>query len=204
MTKEDMRKLAIDWGDLELAFDNSFFEFSHYLDTETGEVLVVTEDARRELEQIYEEFYDPDHPEAFKLEDVLSQVNLPEWQKNDVRTADFVEGHYGSRVIAVPDRPTYEAYNEMQDFIYTITNSRLQERLLHATRGRGAFGRFKAILGQYPAELDRWFAFEEEQEQKRILAWLESHAIVPAEISQEAKNKNKHRRAVAFAAQNAR
>ena len=38
-----MRKLAINWVELELAFDNSSYEFAYYLDTETGKVLVVTD-----------------------------------------------------------------------------------------------------------------------------------------------------------------
>jgi len=98
-----MKKLAIDWAELAMAFDNSGWEMSHHLDTETGQVIMVTEDANQQLEQIYEEFYDPDDPDAFDLEHALSQVDLRDWQKEDVKTADFIEQHYGRRVIAIPD-----------------------------------------------------------------------------------------------------
>ena len=83
----------------------------------TGRVLTVTEEANQQLEEIYEEFYDPGDPDAFDMELALTQVDLPDWQKEVVKTADFVEQHYGSRVIAIPDTPSYEGYNEMQDFI---------------------------------------------------------------------------------------
>ena len=36
-----MKKLALDWTELKLAFDNSDFEFDYYLDTETGQILLV-------------------------------------------------------------------------------------------------------------------------------------------------------------------
>lgn len=49
-----MKKLSIDWGELSLAFDNSFWGASYYLDTETGQVLTVTDEANQQLEQIYE------------------------------------------------------------------------------------------------------------------------------------------------------
>ena len=114
-----MKRLALDWGELSMAFDNSFWEMNYYLDTETGQVLVVTDEASRELEQIYEEHYDPDNPDAFDIELALSQSRLRDWQQEDVKTADFVEAHYGRRVIAIPQSPSYDAYNEMQDFIAT-------------------------------------------------------------------------------------
>jgi hypothetical protein len=71
-----MKQLAIDWGDLALAFDSSFGEMSYYLDIETGQVLVVTDETRWAMEQIYEAQYDPDNPDAFDLETALSQSDL--------------------------------------------------------------------------------------------------------------------------------
>jgi hypothetical protein len=184
-----MKKLAIDWVELSTAFDSSGWEMSHYLDTETGQILTVTEDANQQLEQIYEEFYDPDDPDVFDMERALTQVDLPDWQKESVKTADFVEQHYGSRVIAIPDTPSYEGSNEMQDFIATIEDDRLYNRLLNAIQGRGAFGRFKAILEQHLAEQQRWYAFQENRLRERMLEWLESVEIEPIEVPQPAEVK---------------
>jgi hypothetical protein len=108
-----MKQLAIDWDDLSLAFDSSFGEISYYLDTETGQVLTVTDESRRKLEQIIEEYDNPGNPDAFDIEQALARADLRDWQKADVKTADYVETHLGSRVIAIADTLTYEAYDEM-------------------------------------------------------------------------------------------
>ncbi|MCL4267614.1 MAG: UPF0158 family protein [Anaerolineae bacterium] len=184
-----MKQLAIDWDDLTLAFDSSFGEMSHYLDTETGQVLTVTDEIRRALGQIYEGYYNPDNPDAFDMEQALAGADLRDWQKEDVRAADYVETHLGSRVIAIPNTLTYEAYDEMQDFIATIEEDRLYNQLCNATQGRGAFGRFRDILGQYLAEEQRWYAFQENRLRERILAWLAEEGIEPVAMSQPVEIK---------------
>lgn len=178
-----IKQLAIDWSELTLAFDSSSWQLSYYLDTETGQVLAMTDETRQELEQIYEEYFDEDNPDAFDIEAVLAQRDdLPGWQKEALVEADFVETHYGRRVIAIPDTPTYEAYNEMQEYIATIEDDRLYNRLLNATRGRGAFGRFRDILHQHPAVLQRWYAFQENRLRQRILEWLKEEGIEPVDV----------------------
>jgi hypothetical protein len=34
-----MKQVAIDWGELTMAFESSFWGMSYYLDTETGQVI---------------------------------------------------------------------------------------------------------------------------------------------------------------------
>lgn len=174
-----MKQLAIDWVELTTAFDNSYLEISHYLDTETGKVLVVTDEARWQLESIAEEYYDPDDPEAFDIDAVLAEIDLPDWQKADVLEALFVEQHYGRRVIAIPDTSSHDSYNEMQDFLLTIGDDRLQNQLLSAIQGKGAFGRFRNILRQHLAEQQRWYVYQENRLRQRILEWLEEEGIEP-------------------------
>jgi hypothetical protein len=184
-----MKQVAIDWGELTMAFESSFWGMSYYLDTETGQVLSVTDEARRWLEEINEEAFDPDNPDAFDIEAALTEVDLHDWQKNDVRTADFVEQYYGSRVIAIPQTTSYEAYDEMQDFIATIGDDRLYNQLVNATRGRGAFGRFRDILGQHLAEEQRWYAFQTNRQREEVLKWLETVGIEPIDVPRPAEVK---------------
>ncbi|HEX6384823.1 MAG TPA: UPF0158 family protein [Anaerolineae bacterium] len=174
-----MKKLPISRFPLEMAFDNSSWEMSYYLDLETGEVLVVTDEARRQLEAIYEEYYDPDAPEDFDMDAALAQSGLRDWQQQDVREADRVEAEFGSRVVAIPRVESHEAYDDMQRFIATIEDARLYNRLVYATQGRGAFGRFRDVLWEYAAERERWFAFKDARLQERIRDWLALHDIEP-------------------------
>ena len=53
-----MRQLKIDISDLEMAFEGWGDMITYYLDLETGEVLRITDDDQRLLEQIYADYYD--------------------------------------------------------------------------------------------------------------------------------------------------
>jgi hypothetical protein len=41
-----MKKLKVDWIELEVAFEDNSWEHSHFLDLETGEVLLVSDEDR--------------------------------------------------------------------------------------------------------------------------------------------------------------
>lgn len=181
-TGEKMKQLEIKWYELEDAFEAQSFEMAYYLDTETGEVLMILDEDRYHHQETYEKYADPDDMENFDIEAALAQSDLADWQKQQVLAVELVEAHSGGRVIAVPDRPNYEAYNEMQDFIYTIEDERLHNWLLDVTQGRGAFRRFRDVLERHPAERERWFAFRDNRLRQRILDWLEAAGIEPVEV----------------------
>ena len=185
-----MKRLNIDWGELEAAFANPYpWQMNYYLDIDTGHVLMVADETRSQLEQIYEAHFDPDAPEVFDIEAVLAQTDLPDWQKESVLTADLVEAHFGSRVISIPQTESHDAYDEMQDFIATIEDDRLHNRLQQAAQGRGAFSRFRDILGQHLAEEQRWYAFKENRANQHILEWLEGEGVEPINMPQFAEAK---------------
>jgi len=93
-----MKKVAINWDELSAAFDNSFPELSYYLDTETGEVILITEEAHQFVQELYEGEDDVDAPD-FDLDAVLARSNMPLWQQENIRQAVFVEAYFGGRVI---------------------------------------------------------------------------------------------------------
>jgi hypothetical protein len=173
---EPKRKLKTDLGELALAFDSGFGEAHHYLDLETGEVVMVTDDTRLELEIIREE-----SGENASLEAILDAQghDLPDWQKDALREALQVEMDSGSRYIAVPDRDSHEDYRDVEAFIEAVEDDHLRELLEVAIRGRGAFGRFKDVLARYPEAPERWFEFKDDRLRQRMLAWLDSEGIEP-------------------------
>jgi hypothetical protein len=63
-------------------------------------------------------------------------------------------------------------YGDMRDFIDTLSDRRLADRLADAIRGRGAFRRFKDALSEYPEEFSEWHVFAEERQRGRARAWL--------------------------------
>jgi hypothetical protein len=60
----------------------------------------------------------------------------------------------------------------MEEYIATVPDRRMQERLWRAIRGRGAFRSFKEAMDDDPRERDRWFEFKDAQARQRVLDWL--------------------------------
>jgi hypothetical protein len=158
-----MRKLKIDWMELEAAFQTSsggLVEMYHYLDLETGEVVMVTSEVTRYLEE------PPDE-------------DLADWMRHELQIAEQVEEGYGTRYIRIPEEDSHEGYRDMERFISTVRDDRLQDRLWRAIQGRGAFRYFKDVLADYPDERERWFAFKDRRIHERVADWLESEEIEP-------------------------
>lgn len=107
------------------------------------------------------------------------QYDCLEWERDALREAYQVETNYGPRFILEPKDDSAEAYRDMQDFVDTVKNKRLQELLWVALNGKGAFRRFKDVLTDYPDEKERWYDFKEARLAERVLEWLESEGIEP-------------------------
>lgn len=173
-----MRRLKIDLADLEMAFEMNFPNTDHYLDLETGELVLVTEDIRWQLEQILEDL-EATEEESASLAALLEQSDLPEMERVALLAAYQGEIWEGDRFLPVPQLESYEAYRHMEDFIGTVQDDRLRSRLWGAIQGRGAFRRFKDTLAGHSRERERWFAFKEERLRQEVLGWLASEGIEP-------------------------
>ncbi|MBN1660735.1 MAG: hypothetical protein JXA93_20230 [Anaerolineae bacterium] len=172
-----MKKLQVDLAELTMAFEDASLENSYFLDLETGKVIWISGDTSRELESIYEEADEPGVGEPVDLARVLQDDGVPVWQQQLLLEADQVERLYGTRYIRVPEADSHEAYRDMEAFISTVRDERLQNRLWQAIDGRGAFGRFKDVIAGDYREQKRWYAFRDAQIDARIVAWLEEEGI---------------------------
>lgn len=83
------------------------------------------------------------------------------------------------RWLPVDCRGSHDSYHDMETFIDTLADSHQADRLRIAIQGRGAFRRFKDILGRTPDELDRWYAFSEERQRGRARVWLADAGYQP-------------------------
>jgi Uncharacterised protein family (UPF0158) len=85
------------------------------------------------------------------------------------------------RWLHVWGRRSSGGYGDMADFIHTVSDSRLAERLRDAIRGRGAFSRFRDVLSGSSDEFTRWHAFADERQRGRARAWLagEGYCVAP-------------------------
>ena len=172
----DKRRLKIDFDALEDAVDNSFYELSYYLDLETGEVILVTEDTRDQLDSIT----DRTGMEAIEaVNEAIQNEMIPDWQRESLHEAALVEFDRNNRFVQVPPADSRDGYADMEAFIETVSQPRLQERLQTAIQGKGAFRRFKDVLESAPEERERWFEYRDKRLRQRVLDWLETEDIEP-------------------------
>lgn len=175
----EKRRLKVNMDDLTAVFELHFDEIQSYLDLQTGEVLQVNDETRRLLEMLYAELYTGEGERGMPLETLLAQhPEIEDWEKQALLEADRVEQGYGESIVAV-DPESYEDYDDMESFVYTVTDPRLANELEYAIRGRGAFRRFKDILARHPQVEAAWYAFKDARIRARVRDWLEAYGIEP-------------------------
>ncbi len=181
MAEASVRRLPIDLDELAFALHESdqLGTTRHYLDLDTGEIVMITDDMRAEAERISEGIPvdTADYEAAF--EEALASSDRADWMKDSIRLVETVEAGYGTRFITVPPVGSHEAYEDMADFIVTVTNRRTREHLAEAIAGKRPFRHFKDALENYPQERERWFAFSAERQRQRAVDWLESIGVTP-------------------------
>jgi hypothetical protein len=177
MMEEPKRKLKIDLGELALAFESGFGETSHYLDRETGKIILVTDDIRFQLQELWDRL--DDAPTLETALAALQDLDIADWEQELLSEALAIEMDSASRYIPVPNRSSHEGYQDMEVFIETVADEHLAELLAVAIQGRGAFRRFKDVLLRYPEERERWFRFNDQRMRQRVLQWLDSEGIEP-------------------------
>jgi len=161
-----MRSLPIDLSELLVAMDSgNSFEIHNYLDTKTGEILMISD-----------EFYHEDDDEDDEA------AELPEWQREEIETARKImndtEGHFEE----IPANESGESYRLMEEFIGSVEEERPRDLLSRAIDGKGAFRRFKDTLGEFPTLRERWFRFENERKLEWAREWLESIGLKSTSI----------------------
>lgn len=77
----------------------------------------------------------------------------------------------------IPKAESHEGYEDMVDFIATVTDEHLAELLEVAIDGKGAFRRFKDVLARYAEEQGRWFRFKDERCVERAIEWLDDIGV---------------------------
>jgi hypothetical protein len=172
------RRLKVDLTDIADALENANLEARSFLDLETGQVALVTDEVRREMEALYEEIGDAeDIDRAFA--EALARRDMPDWMREAVEEADRVEKGFGSRYLRIEPTGSLDAYRDIEAFIETVPGERLAGLLLRAIEGRGAFRRFRSVLEEHPRERERWDAFRDARARQHALDWLASEDIEP-------------------------
>lgn len=78
--------------------------------------------------------------------------------------------------ITLPEKYEINDYEIMREFIYTLPNGKLQDNLLNAISGRGAFRRFREVLDDY-GKTEKWYAYKEAAYEQIARDWAERNDI---------------------------
>jgi len=136
---------------LEAASD----DFTSYLDPETGEVIVVTEEERVLAES--------------KCWDGIPALQREMMTK--IRAA--LEG---DRWLELPDRSDIHEWSIMERFSLAQNIERIRTELLNAIHGTGAFRTFRSAIRRLGLE-QRWYQFLDEALADIGRSWLEEHKL---------------------------
>src|SRR3989449_4297025 len=131
---------VISLSEIIAALEAASDDCTSYLDPETGEIVVVTEEERALAE-------DPCWEEA------------PAWQREmmpKIRAA--LES---DRFLELPDRFDIHEWSIMERFSGTQNNDRMRQELLDAVHGVGGFRMFRSAIRRFGIE-QSWYQFREE------------------------------------------
>jgi hypothetical protein len=92
---------------------------------------------------------------------------------------DIDAGLAAGHLIHVEPLGSSVEYGWMAEFASSVRDGRLRDKLAVALDGRGAFRRFKNVLGAYPVERAQWFAFRDARLVEAAREWLAEQGIEP-------------------------
>lgn len=132
-------------------------EWTAYINKKTGELVTVTEEEANIIDAGGED-------DEF----------IPDWQREILpRVREVLES---DDFVALPDKFEIHEYSIMERFCLSLSDEGLQDELLHAIRGSGAFRRFKDAIHRKEIQ-DDWYRFRDESIKDIAIDFLASEGI---------------------------
>ena len=132
-------------------------EWTAYINKKTGELVTVTE-------------------EETNIVDVGGEDDefIPEWQRETLpKVREVLES---DDFVALPNKFEIHEYSIMERFCLSLSDEGLQDEMLHAIRGSGAFRRFKDAI-HHKGIQDDWYRFRDQALKRIAIDFLESEGI---------------------------
>jgi len=158
-----MKKLPIDVSLLADMIDSNRYEIESYLDKETGEIIYFTE------EMVPWEFREVDRED---LDELLKDEN--EYTRSMALKVFEIYSDENDRYEAIPEIRTEASYEDMREFVESIKDSKLRDKVLDQIQGTGAFRRFRTFLDYHAEYRKAWVSLLNNLKRQEALDWLES------------------------------
>lgn len=98
------------------------------------------------------------------------------WDFNKEESTYTEEDEFNDDIISMFNFYTKNDYDIMQDFICHISNDSLRNELFNATRGKGAFYRFREITDYHNITND-WYKFQDDEYKRIAEEWCIDNKI---------------------------
>jgi hypothetical protein len=113
--------------------------------------------------------------ELVAAEDQEPFDHLSEWERENRKIAIDVMENFGN-YIELPIKYDLNEYKIMEDFCLSVSDSRMQDSLLKAIRGKGAFRRFKDKIVTFDIE-DQWYSYQNERFKQIVIKWCGNNQL---------------------------
>jgi hypothetical protein len=132
-------------------------ESSSFLNTKTGEVVLMTDYAMRAAED----------------NEPLEEV--PDWERELVGIAGEIIAETG-QYIPLPTKYDIDEYSIMESFCVSLEKQEIGDILYDLISGSGAFRRFKDAIHKYGVE-DEWYKYRDNSLKEIAIEWCREHNI---------------------------
>lgn len=174
-----MRRLKVNLDEIQKAMEDIEREaFEYFLDKETGDVVILSEDIIAKARQVLADFFDEDVSDFDEIESD-KDYTVPEWIEDEVELALDIFVRNSDRYERIPERKSGAGYEAIREFTERLKNMDLRNELTGILEGKGAFRKFKDTLEGYPKEKKQWYTLNARLSRGEILKWLASAGIEP-------------------------
>ncbi len=169
--------MTVDYDEIQKAMEDTVRDaFDYYLDVETGDVVILSEDIIARAKAVLSEEFDEDMSDYCEVE-FDRDYDIPDWMEDEVELAVDIFLERNDRYVRIPERMPENVFSAMKEFAEGLENPGLKEELVAILDGEGAFRRFKDALEPYPRERKQWYRFSAKKARREILEWLRSVGI---------------------------
>lgn len=152
-------KNAVDLKKLIDEMDMQFESIKTYVNKNTGEIVSVSSDKLRDIED---------------GEIVPPYTGFPDWEKEELELCEEIID--SDLYIEIPSKYEIDEYSIMEDFCLLQEDAKISDELYRSIKGKGAFSRFKDRIRRYNIE-DEWYKYKEERLKELAIRWCEENEI---------------------------
>ena len=118
-----------------------------------------------------------DSTNGFLNLDTMETVWLSDYfdSEEDEELAMEIDNH-PNRYLCLPSQYDIHEYSIMEDFIDSLADTAIQNKLYHAIRGKGAFRRFKDEIC-YLGIREKWFTFQHDAYVEIAKKWCRDNCL---------------------------